>query len=171
MWKVLCNFAARLLPNVKTRVGDVDAVCTWKRKAACRVPIASFEAVGWMKAKQKKKIFLYNNSDLCQPVKVEVLNVINCKVWTDIIRPCVSRVDVNPPVFYCLAAKELLWGSRAVSVLFGVNLPLLWNGSCQTGALMLQHRLGVCRNNCVLTYVILPLSLVASVFFIYLCRS
>ena len=33
-----------------------------------------------MKAKQKKKIFLYNNSDLCQPVKVEVLNVINCKV-------------------------------------------------------------------------------------------
>lgn len=45
MWKVLCNFAARLLPNVKTRVGDVDAVCTWERKAACRVPIASFEAV------------------------------------------------------------------------------------------------------------------------------
>ena len=51
-------------------------------------------------------------------MKVEVLNVINCKVWTDIIRPCVSRVDVNPPVFYCLAAKELLWGARVVSVLF-----------------------------------------------------
>ena len=78
-----------------------------------------------MKAKKKKKIFLYNNSDLCQPVKVQVLNVINCKVWTDIIRPCVSRVDVNPPDFYCLATKELLWGARAVSVLLGVNLPLL----------------------------------------------
>lgn len=39
------------------------------------------------------------NSDLCQPVKVEVLNVINCKVWVDIFCPCVSRVDVNPPVF------------------------------------------------------------------------
>lgn len=47
------------------------------------------------------------------------------RFWVDIFPPCVSRVDVNPPVFYCLAAKELLWGSRAVSVLFGVNLPLL----------------------------------------------
>ena len=59
MWKVLCIFAARLLPNVKARVGDVDAVCTWKRKAACRVPIASFEAVVRMKSKAKEKDFFY----------------------------------------------------------------------------------------------------------------
>ena len=56
----------------------------------------------------KSKDFLYNNSDLCQPVKVEVLNVINCKVWTDIIRPCVSRVDVNPPVFCAVKRSKVV---------------------------------------------------------------
>lgn len=59
MWKVLCIFAARLLPDVKSRVGDVDAVCTWKSKAACRVPIVSFEAVVRMKSKAKEKDFFY----------------------------------------------------------------------------------------------------------------
>ena len=63
-------------------------------------------------------------------MKVEVLNVINCKVWTDIIRPCVSRVDVNPPVFYCLAAKALLWGARAVSVLLGQRIFPVGNTIC-----------------------------------------
>ena len=52
------------------------------------------------------------NSDLCQPVKVEVLNVINCKVWVDIIRPCVSRVDVNPPVSFLCTLMNMVhcWG-------------------------------------------------------------
>ena len=39
------------------------------------------------KQSKRKRFFLYNNSDLCQPVKVEVLNVINCKVWVDIFPP------------------------------------------------------------------------------------
>ena len=52
---------------------------------------------------------------MCQPVKVEVLNVINCKVWVDIFRPCVSRVDVNPPVFsfyMVIAAHPINPGGR-----------------------------------------------------------
>lgn len=46
------------------------------------------------------------NSDLCQPVKVEVLNVINCKVWTDISRPMCESGGCESARFFCPYAKR-----------------------------------------------------------------